>query len=192
MHPVWLESIDYEQYDWGTSNESIKTWEMIKHVAGLQEALAGSAHIRQHQRVNLSELLDPWNHVLPLSGCTLEDRFRLPCDLLDNFYVAVRHITQCSSFINFDREPGALWNTEDMVAARKAWNPQQFADEWYFSIMGEKVPLPPGGFPASMKMYELQALQWGTLPWKWEAQDGTESLEHTPQKLASNEVFKRN
>jgi len=150
-----------------------------------------SDYIRQHQDLDLSKIMDTVFYA-PLSLKALKERFQLPCDLPDSFVPSVRHIIEGSSFIHFDGDAGTLWDTESTRAARKAWSPKQFCDEWSLKVRSGVMSLPWGGIPAYMKMYELQALREASRPWVWKSSDGTQSLTYHPETLASEDIFIRN
>jgi hypothetical protein len=237
MHPVWLESMLYEQGDPGSIHkldalrpladflheattsfgssppthalniyieghleESVSAWEMIKHAASLQEALEACDYMAQHQDIRLSEITvyQPlqgyeWHPGQRLECTAFDRRFQLPCDLPDTFYSTIREITEGSTFIHFDGDAGSPWDAAREKVAKRAWTPQQFADDWFRNMgLDGVLALPPGGVAAYMQKYKLQTLVWGEHPWTWTSPDGTETLEYYPTTIASDEVFPRN
>jgi len=167
----------------GRKDESVAMWQLIKHVASLQEAMARSDVMQAHQEIRLRDVIIEPHPRAPSSLAThaLEHRFLLPCSLPDSFHLGVRDITRGASLIHFDGDPGALWDSESEISARKAWTVEQFAKEWISKTMNICLRMPPGGVTAYMKMYELQAFWHGSQPWVWKSQDGKETLEYYPK-----------
>ncbi|KAF7571967.1 hypothetical protein PtrM4_094670 [Pyrenophora tritici-repentis] len=159
----------------------------------MQDAMLHSDYIQQHQDVDLSEIVDRGfsNLDTTLRSTALNNRFQLSCDLPDSFVPMVRQITEGSSFIHFDGDAGELWDTASTRAASEDWSPQEFCDQWEWTV-SDHLPLPWGGTPAYMKMYELQALRSASRPCIWESLDGTQSLTYHPETLASDDIFIRN
>ena len=167
----------------GQKAESVGLWEMIKHAASLQEALVDSDHFKQHHDIDRSRTRVFRDSQELLSADAMRDRFQLPCDLPPCFYPMVRNITQGDYFIRFDGDPGELWDAAGENLVRKTWSPDDFAHEWTCSIGSEDVPLPPGGKPAFLAMYEYQALSVEMHPWIWRSTDGSETYKYTPSGL---------
>ncbi|KAI4658919.1 uncharacterized protein J4E79_006679 [Alternaria viburni] len=167
----------------GQKTESTLLWEVLKHAASLQEALAESDYMKQHHEIDRGLVRYEPDDDETLHDYAMRDRFQLPCDLPPSFHAMVRRITLDESFIHFDGDTGVLWASAKEISVRKAWSPQQFYDEWYGFFGYQCTALPAGGVPAFFAAYELQQLLCGTHPWKWVSSDGSETFQYSPSGL---------
>jgi hypothetical protein len=72
----------------GQKKESVLIWDMIKHVASLQEALMESDHIRQHHEIDRSSVFAYQDEPFTLDFTAMQVRFQLPWDLPPSFYLS--------------------------------------------------------------------------------------------------------
>lgn len=139
----------------GSEKETLQVWTMIKHAAGLQETLIQSVQVQQHGEISLGIIRNEWN--LTCERDSLLKRFQLPCDLPVSFCEAIKQIVAGTSIIQFNGDPGGLWNSREMNMTRRYWSPQDFYNEWS-SLSATSVSLPTGDVRFFFKKYELQAL----------------------------------
>ena len=107
----------------GKCARSLEVWDKLKQAAGLQEAMMKIFHER-------SLVLPPLRAHPRAQGTPRPRYFPLPCHLPLSFPKAIKDILQGSSIIQFDGDPGYVWELGELVEERYDWSLQAWKEEW--------------------------------------------------------------
>ncbi|KAF2113866.1 hypothetical protein BDV96DRAFT_578433 [Lophiotrema nucula] len=136
----------------GNSQETNLVWNIIKSVAGLQEAMAASDQCRANRDDSLSGIIHPLLEIgVDHDALFPRARLQVPSDLPQSFANEIRRIVDGTSVVHFDGDPGEIWELHELVRTRKEWSILQFWEEWY--SLQRPLPFPPGGIKKYLESY---------------------------------------
>jgi hypothetical protein len=108
--------------------ESLEAWDIMKHAAMLQDAMALWA---THYEVQAADRARDIEYMYA--------RWPLPWHLPPNFSQAVRDIVQDMSTIQFRGADGVLWDAQLFFKAHEEWKEDDWRQHWKDEVLGKGI-----------------------------------------------------